>query len=186
VPRWCRYLEVDLFESQDRDRLKILARQLAGIHPFEQLFPISAKKGKGTDFLMNFFLHQAPIRQWDMPPDKATDKTMIDQAIEVVRECVYQRLQKELPYNIVPHHDTWENFDNGSYRIEQLLLVDSVGMKQIVVGRRGSTIGQIGIRARTILQEMFGRKVHLVLNVKIRKKNNSLTGQRRTADFALY
>ena len=63
---------------------------------------------------------------------------------------------------------------------------DSVGMKQIVVGRRGSTIGQIGIRARTILEEMFGRRVHLVLNVKIRKKNNSLTGRRRTAEFALY
>jgi GTP-binding protein Era len=81
---------------------------------------------------------------------------------------------------------SWDNFENGSYRIEQYLLVDSVGMKQIVVGRRGSTIGQIGIRARTILQEMFGRRVHLVLNVKIRKNNNSLTGRRRTEEYALY
>lgn len=178
--------KVDLFESNDRDRLKVLARQLAGIHPFEQLYPISAKKGRGTDALMDFFLYNAPKRRWDLPPGLTTDKSMIDQAIEVVRECVYQRLHKELPYNIVPIHDSWENFDNGSYKIEQFLVVDSVGMKQIVVGRRGSTIGQIGIRARTILEEMFGRRVHLVLNVKIRKKNNSLTGSRRSSAFALY
>lgn len=178
--------KVDLFEAKDRDRLKVLARQLAGIHPFEQLYPISAKKGRGTDALMDFFLLNAPKRRWDLPPGLTTDKSKIDQAIEVVRECVYQRLYKELPYNIVPIHDTWENFDNGSYKIEQFLVVESVGMKQIVVGRRGSTIGQIGIRARTILQEMFGRRVHLVLNVKIRKKNNSLIGTRRTSAFALY
>ena len=98
---------MDLFETHDRDRLKVLARQLAGIHPFEQLYPISAKKGRGTDALMDFFLYNAPKRKWDLPPDKTTDKSMIDQAIEVVRECVYQRLHKELPYNIVPIHDQW-------------------------------------------------------------------------------
>ena len=178
--------KVDLFEAQDRDRLKVLAHQLAQVHPFEQIFPMSAKRGKGTNALLEYCIENAPKRRWDLEPNKTTDKSMIDQAIEVVRECVYQRLHKELPYNIVPYHDSWENFENGSYKIEQYLLVDSVSMKQIVVGRRGSTIGQIGIRARMILQEMFGRRVHLVLHVRIRKKNNSLTGQRRTSAFAKY
>ena len=41
-------------------------------------------------------------------------------------------------------------------------MVDSVPMKQIVVGTRGSVIGQIGIRARTVLEKMFSRRVHLV------------------------
>ena len=113
----------------------------------------------------------AAARPWALDPSKTTDKSLIDQAVEVVRECVYQRLHKELPYNVVPLHDSWENFRNGSYKIEQTLVVDSVNVKQIVVGRRGSTIGQIGIRARTILEEMFGRRVHLVLHVKVRKKN---------------
>jgi GTP-binding protein Era len=48
--------------------------------------------------------------------------TLIPQAIEVVRECVYQRLHEELPYSIVPIHDSWENFDNGSFRIEHMLM----------------------------------------------------------------
>jgi GTP-binding protein Era len=115
-----------------------------------------------------------------LDPRRTTDKSAVDRAIEVVRECVYQRLHKELPYNVVPLHDTWENFRNGDYKIEQTLVVDSVNVKQIVVGRRGSAIGQIGIRARTILEEIFGRKVHLVLHVKVRKKNRG-GGARRLA-----
>jgi GTP-binding protein Era len=47
-------------------------------------------------------------------------------------------------------------------------------------------VGQIGIRARTILEAMFGKKVHLILNVKIRRNNNSVTGKRRSAAFAKY
>jgi len=163
--------KVDLFDAGDKDRVKDVARALAREHPFAQLYPISAKRGAGVQRVLDHFAASAPARPWALDPSKTTDKSLIDQAVEVVRECVYQRLHKELPYNVVPLHDSWENFRNGSYKIEQTLVVDSVNVKQIVVGRRGSAIGQIGIRARTILEEMFGRRVHLVLHVKVRKKN---------------
>lgn len=163
--------KVDLFDAGDKDRVKGVARALARLHPFAQLYPISAKRGAGVQRVLDHFAAAAPARPWALDPSKTTDKSAIDQAIEVVRECVYRRLHKELPYNVVPLHDSWENFRNGSVKIEQTLAVDSVNVKQIVVGRRGSAIGQIGIRARTILEEMFGRRVHLVLHVKVRKKN---------------
>ena len=179
--------KVDLFRgAEDREALKRVARELAAVHPFEDIFPISAAKGKGTDALLSHLLLRAPRRPWDLPPSAVTDKSMVDQAIEVVRESVYRRLHQELPYSIVPVHDSWTNFDDGSYRIEQTLMVDSVPMKQIVVGTRGSVIGQIGIRARTVLEKMFSRRVHLVLNVKVRKKNNSLRGKARTTEYELY
>jgi GTP-binding protein Era len=163
--------KVDLFDAGDKDRVKGVARALANLHPFAQLYPISAKLGKGVKRVLDHFAAAAPFRPWALDPSKTTDKSAIDRAIEVVRECVYKRLHKELPYNVVPLHDSWENFRNGSVKIEQTLVVDSVNVKQIVVGRRGSAIGQIGIRARTILEEMFGKRVHLVLHVKVRKKN---------------
>jgi len=179
--------KVDLFRgAEDREALKRVARALASVHPFEDIFPISAAKGKGTDALLSHLLLRAPRRPWDLPPSAVTDKSAVDQAIEVVRESVYRRLHQELPYSIVPVHDSWTNFDDGSYRIEQTLMVDSVPMKQIVVGTRGSVIGQIGIRARTVLEKMFSRRVHLVLNVKVRKKNNSLRGKARTTEYELY
>ena len=179
--------KVDLFRgAEDREALKRVARELASVHPFEDVYPISAGKGRGTDALLSHLLLNAPHRPWDLPPSAVTDKSKVAQAVEVVRESVYRRLNQELPYSIVPVHDSWTNFDNGSYRIEQTLVVDSVPIKQIVVGKRGSVIGQIGIRARTVLEKMFGRRVHLVLNVKVRKKKNTLRGKARTTEYELY
>jgi hypothetical protein len=173
--------KVDLFTADTRGAVKSVARQLSQLHPFTSLFPISAKRGAGVANVLGHFVNEAPLRRWELDPSQSTDKSNIDRAVEVVRECVYQRLHKELPYNVVPLHDTWENFRNGAYKIEQTLVVDSVNVKQIVVGRRGSAIGQIGIRARTILEEIFERKVHLVLHVKVRKKNKSGGGRRATS-----
>lgn len=178
--------KVDLFDAKTRDHVKRVARDLSTLHPFSHLFPISAKRGAGVCNVLDYFVSEAPSRKWELDPKQTTDKSKIDQAIEVVRECVYQRLHKELPYNVVPLHDTWENFRNGSYKIEQTLVVDSVNVKQIVVGRRGSTIGQIGIRARTILEEVFGTRVHLVLHVKVRKKNKGGGGRRMAGDGDRY
>ena len=39
--------KVDLFEAEDRDELKRLARRLSAMHPFDHLYPISAKPGRG-------------------------------------------------------------------------------------------------------------------------------------------
>ena len=181
--------KVDLFAPGDEGRasLKALARRLATLGAFERLFPVSAKLGRGVEGVLEHLLERAPVRPWDLDPDKATDASDAERAIEVVRECVYRRVHQELPYNVVPLHESWERFRDGSAKIEQILVVDSVGAKQILVGRRGSTIGQIGIRARVILEELFGHRVHLVLHVKVRKKNNnSLRGRARTEAFERY
>jgi GTP-binding protein Era len=181
--------KVDLFAPGDAGRasLKALARRLATPGAFERLFPVSAKLGRGVEGVLEHLLERAPVRPWDLDPDEATDASDAERAIEVVRECVYRRVHQELPYNVVPLHESWERFRDGSAKIEQILVVDSVGAKQILVGRRGSTIGQIGIRARVILEELFGHRVHLVLHVKVRKKNNnSLRGRARTEAFQRY
>lgn len=186
VPSFLALNKLDLFEPWERDRVKALARQLSKLHDFARVFPISAKRGKGTDALLRGLIEIAPTKPWAFDPTQVTDKTSIDQAIEVVRECVYQRLHKELPYNIVPIHDEWENRRDGSVKIEQYLVVDNVGVKQIVVGRRGSTIGQIGIRARVLLEKMWDKRVHLILNVRVRKKNNTVRGRLRPEEFEKY
>ena len=60
--------KVDLFRgAEDREALKRVARELAAVHPFEDIFPISAAKGKGTDTLLSHLLLRAPRRPWDLP-----------------------------------------------------------------------------------------------------------------------
>lgn len=46
-------------------------------------------------------------------------------------------------------------------------------VRRIVVGKRGAAIGEIGASARKDLEAMLQKRVHLMLNVKVTKKNNS-------------
>lgn len=46
-------------------------------------------------------------------------------------------------------------------------------VRRIVVGRQGAAIGEIGASARKDLEAMLQKRVHLMLNVKVTKKNNS-------------
>jgi GTP-binding protein Era len=56
---------------------------------------------------------------------------------------------------------------DGSRRLEMDILVRSDSVRQIVVGRRGAAIGSVGRSARLELENMWKRRVHLFLNVKV-------------------
>jgi len=65
--------------------------------------------------------------------------------------------------------EKWEERKDGSVRIDQVIYVQREGQKAIVLGKGGATIKKIGELSRTDLEEMFGRKVHLFLFVKVRE-----------------
>ena len=52
-------------------------------------------------------------------------------------------------------------------RIDQLILVQRENQKAIVVGKGGQAIKAIGQAARTELENLFGRRVHLFLHAKV-------------------
>ena len=54
-------------------------------------------------------------------------------------------------------------------QIDQVIFVQRDGQKAIVLGKGGATIKKIGELARNELEELFGRRVHLFLFVKVRE-----------------
>jgi GTP-binding protein Era len=54
-------------------------------------------------------------------------------------------------------------------RIGQVIFVERDSQKMIVLGKGGQTIKLIGQMARGELEEIFERKVHLFLFVKVRE-----------------
>ena len=59
---------------------------------------------------------------------------------------------------------------DGSVRIEQVIYVQRNTQKPIVLGKGGRTIKTIGALAREDMEQMFDRRVHLFLFVKVRAK----------------
>ena len=58
---------------------------------------------------------------------------------------------------------------DGSVKINQVIYVQREGQKAIVLGKGGQTIKIIGEMARKDMEEVFGRRVHLFLFVKVRE-----------------
>jgi GTP-binding protein Era len=52
-------------------------------------------------------------------------------------------------------------------RIDQTIIVQRANQKAIVIGKAGQAIKAIGQSARTELEGLFGRRVHLFLQVKV-------------------
>ena len=65
--------------------------------------------------------------------------------------------------------EKWEERNDGSVKIDQTIYVQREGQKAIVLGKGGATIKLIGEMARKELEELFQRRVHLFLFVKVRE-----------------
>ena len=92
-------------------------------------------------------------------------------AIEVVRESVYDQVHKEICYSVEIVHKSWKT--SRRFRSNRHdLFVKSGGNRKIVVGKDGRTIGQIGVKARHVLEALFG-SAHLLLSVRVRRTNQA-------------
>ncbi|BCP53152.1 GTPase Era [Kaistia sp. 32K] len=136
---------------------------------FEQTFMISALKGHGCKDLMAYLAQRVPEGPWLYPEDQISDLPIRQLAAEITREKMFLRLHDELPYQSTVETELWKDLPDGSTRIEQTIYVERDGQKKIVIGHRGETIKAISMAARTEIQEMAERPVHLFLFVKVRE-----------------
>ncbi|MGE3362291.1 MAG: GTPase Era [Rhizobiaceae bacterium] len=156
----------------DRVKPEILLKLTADANAkatFERTFMISALTGSGCKDLLDFLAERLPEGPWYYPEDQISDLPMRQLAAEITREKLYLRLHQELPYSSTVETEKWEELQNGSVRIEQVIYVERDSQKGIVLGEKGATIKAIGAAARKEIGEILEQKVHLFLFVKVRE-----------------
>jgi GTPase len=152
------------------DRLKPahIATQMeaaARLGDFLALHPVSAKTGDGVAALREELVELLPEGPLYFPPGQRTDLPVEAQIAELVREKALALTREELPHAITAEI---EEIEDKVVRANVLVETDS--QKQIVVGKGGSVIKQIGIRARPEIEHLLGRKIFLELHVKVRPR----------------
>ena len=162
-------LVLNKIDGMKRTDLLPLVRTLSSQGRFEEIFMISALKGDGVSDLKTWVAGKMPEGPWLYPADQAADIPSRLLASEVTREKIYLRLHDELPYASAVETEKWEDRKDGSVKIDQTIFVQREGQKAIVLGKGGATIKLIGELARKELEELFERRVHLFLFVKVRE-----------------
>jgi GTP-binding protein Era len=168
-PRRKAALILNKIDGMKRADLLPLMEKLSAGGLFEDVFLISALKGEGIGDVAAWVAGRMPEGVWLYPEDQAADIPMRLLAAEVTREKIYLRLHDELPYASAVETEKWEDRKDGSVRIDQVIYVQRDGQKAIVLGKGGQTIKKIGELARTELEALLERRVHLFLFVKVRE-----------------
>jgi GTPase len=152
------------------DRLKPghIASQMqaaAQLGEFYALHPVSAKTGDGIAALRDELVVLLPEGPFYFPQDQRTDLPSEVQIAEFVREQALRLTKEE-----VPHAITVKVEEIGEKVVRADVLVETESQKQIVIGRGGSMIREIGRRARPEIEILLGHPVFLELRVKVRPR----------------
>jgi GTP-binding protein Era len=161
-------LAINKIDKVKAEELLALSQSLNDAYPFARTFMISAERGHGCEDLRDWLAAQVPEGPWLYPEDQIADLPMRVIAAEITREKLTLRLHQELPYELTVETEHWQERDDGSARIDQVVYVARDGHKGIVLGKGGETAKAISTAARHELEEFLGRRVHLFLQVKVR------------------
>ena len=169
----------------------------AALGPFQALHPVSALTGDGVEELkaeLIGLLLEGPLyfpaeQRTDLsleaqvaelrrelvqllpegpqyyPPEQRTDLSVEEQVAELVREKAIQLTREE-----VPHAITAEVEELEEKVVRASVYVETDSQKQILVGKGGAMVREIGVRARPEIEALLGRHVFLDLQVKVRPK----------------
>ena len=156
--------KVDLLANKS-ELLRFVADKI-GTERFNEVLMIAARTGDGVAGLEQTVLNALPFSRPFYDEDQFTDRSERFLAAELIREQLMQRLHQELPYALTVEVEEFKRGE-GLLRIGAIVWVERSGQKQIVIGKGGNVLKQVGTGARLALQELLGEKVFLRLWVKV-------------------
>jgi GTP-binding protein Era len=144
--------------------LQILAEKF----PFTEIIPLSARKGDNIAALESSIEALLPEAPPLFPEDQVTDRSVRFLAAELVREKLFRKLGRELPYGLTVQIEEYRS-EPGMTHIHALIWVERDSQKNIVIGKGGRVLKEVGREARLDIEDLIGNRVNLKLWVKIKE-----------------
>lgn len=162
-------IAVNKCDRLDRPRIAQALLDAAALDAGDEIFPLSARTGKGVGPLAERLGELMPEGPFLFGPDDVSDQSQAVMLAELVREQVLRRTFQEVPHAVEVVIDDIEHPREDFARIRALAWVETDSQKGILVGHGGQMIKAIGTAARKELQRELGMKVHLDLSVRVRR-----------------
>ena len=134
-----------------------------------EVFPISARKGTGVPALVEHLVELVPEGPFLYPPEDHTDLPESVRLAELVCEQVLRRTREELPHAVEVEVSDIEWRDDGLLMVRAQVWAETESQKAILVGAGGRMIKAIGTAARREIERSRGERMHLDLQVRVRR-----------------
>ncbi len=137
-------------------------------YDFEQIIPVSAKKGEGISELVNNIMKYLPYGQPFYDEDTITDQPERQIVAEMIREKVLRSMGDEIPHGVAVAIDSMK-YEGKMCNIDATIICERDSHKGMIIGKHGSKLKEIGSLARVDIEDMLDCKVFLQLWVKVKK-----------------
>lgn len=166
VPIFLLLNKIDKVE--DKTKLLKDINELKELCDFKEIIPLSAKSHENVDTVINCIKPYLSEMDRIYSEDELTNVSTRFIMAELVREKVLELTKDEIPHSVTCYVESFEEEDN-LVRIQVLIVVDRDNLKKIIIGKRGSMLKEIGMRARYDMEKFLGKKVYLSTYVKTLK-----------------
>ncbi len=150
--------------------------------PFDQIVPVSARRGDGMDELLELIKSAMPEGPKYFPDDMMTDQPERVLISEIIREKALLNLREEIPHGVGVEMLSIETGPTMT-EIHANLYCERESHKAIIIGKRGAMLGKIGTEARLDIERLLDTKVNLKLWVKVREDWRNRPGDLRTLGY---
>lgn len=158
-------LIINKIDKLTKEEILLKINEYKDLYEFKEIIPLSALKNKNVDTVTKVLKNYLTDNIKYYEDETYTNKNITFTISEIVREKVFNLTDEEVPHSLTCiTENIKKNKDN--YIINVAIIVDRDSLKKIVIGKQGSKIKEVGIRARKELEELLGKKVYLDLFVK--------------------
>lgn len=153
---------------KDKNALLPFLAKIQSRFKFKHIIPVSALKGDNLEQLQDLMLDFLPESELIYPEAQITDRTERFMAAEIIREKLIRRLGQELPHTMSVEIERYEE-DPELTKIYAIIWIERNTQKNIVIGKQGALLKNIGTDARIDIEVLIDTKVYLQLWVKVKK-----------------
>jgi GTP-binding protein Era len=164
-----------------------LIQHWAGLYPFAEILPISARKKINLDLLLDKVVDHLPEGQRYFPKNQLTDQPERFLVAELIREKILLLTGEEVPYSTAV---VIEKYEEPAFipskpkpgmklpvtKIAAAIFCERTGQKAILIGKQGAMLKEIGSTARKEIESLLGTRVFLELFVKVQEDWRSRPG----------
>jgi GTP-binding protein Era len=162
-------IAVNKVDRLDRSHTLQALTAAAALDIAEEIFPVSARTGRGVGALRGHLASLMPASPFLFPAQESSDQPRDVLMSELVREQVLRRTFQEVPHAVEVVIDDVEDREDGLTLVRALVWVETESQKGILIGAGGRMIKAVGTAARRELERELGTHVHLDLSVRVRR-----------------
>jgi GTP-binding protein Era len=167
TPVLCAVNKIDRLGKPETTAVLVAAAELEAV---DEVFPISARTGSGLDELVARLADLMPEGPLLYPAEERTDQPSEVLLAELIREQVLNRTREEIPHSVEVAVTERDQREDGLIMLRAEVWAESESQKGILIGKGGAKVQEIGTAARRELELELGARVHLDLQVRVRKR----------------